>query len=253
MNRVYIVLLITAALAVSSVGATFSIAGLAQLFAGASFSVVLMAASLEFSKLVVAGFLYRYWGHINHLMRTYLCVALGILVAITSMGIFGYLSKAYQTSSLQLVGLNARVNTLKNEYQRIQDEIAQTQAFIDSVPRSRISKKFALHKESQPHLRALRERGEENQRQLHQLELQRLNVQTEVGPIIYVAETFGTEVDRVVRILILLFVSVFDPLAICLVFAANLALRLKEKYRGNERKIAELALAKPVDHRRKSA
>src|SRR3954469_18080527 len=100
MSRVYITLLAIAAFSISSIGATFSIFGLTSLFAGAVFSVGLMAASLEFAKLVTAGFLYRYWGHINHLMRAYLSAAVVTLCLITSMGIFGFLSNAYQQSSM---------------------------------------------------------------------------------------------------------------------------------------------------------
>src|SRR5579862_8299378 len=102
MSRLYIVLLGSAAILISLTGATFSIVGLTSLFAGRALTVGFMAGSLEFAKLVAAGFLYRYWGHINRLMRGYLSMAVIALSAITSMGIFGYLSAAYQKSSLPL-------------------------------------------------------------------------------------------------------------------------------------------------------
>src|SRR5687768_16688758 len=100
MSRLYITLLAIAALAVSVTGAIFSMVGLTSLFAGAVFSVAIMAGALEFAKVVTAGFLYRYWGHVNHVMRVYLSAAVFVLSVITSLGIFGYLSNAYQTSSI---------------------------------------------------------------------------------------------------------------------------------------------------------
>lgn len=249
MSRVYITLLAIAAFSVSSIGATFSIAGLAQLFSGASLTVAIMAGSLEFAKLVAAGFLYRYWGHVNPVMRLYLSFAVAILVGITSMGIFGYLSNAFQKSSLSLKTQKLKLDSLHGENARVLDEIKRIQAVIAEVPRNRISKKFELQKEAEPQFRFLRERSDKILAEIDSMNLIILNTQTKVGPLIYVAEALDTEVDTVARWLILIFVSVFDPLAICLVFAMSLAIRLREKYRGNEAKIAQHALSSPVDHR----
>ena len=84
------------ALSVSGSAAFYSVSGLSKLFAGASFEVIIMASSLEVSKLVIASLLYQYWGTINKFLRTYLVTAAIILVLITSMGIYGFLSAAYQ-------------------------------------------------------------------------------------------------------------------------------------------------------------
>src|SRR5580658_5077833 len=102
MSKVYIRLLAITAAMIALTGASFSIIGLAKIFAGAATAVAAMAGALEVAKLVVTGFLYRYWGHIHKLMRVYLCFAVVTLVGITSVGIFGFLSNAYQVSSLQL-------------------------------------------------------------------------------------------------------------------------------------------------------
>src|SRR5580698_1711472 len=115
MSRVYIALLVISGLCISTIGATFSIFGLAKLFAGAALSVAFMAAALEFSKLVVAGFLYRYWGHINPIMRIYLSAAIVVLVCVTSLGIFGYLSEAYQRSSLDMKTEQIQLKALNDE------------------------------------------------------------------------------------------------------------------------------------------
>ena len=84
------------ALSVSASAAFYSVSGLSKLFAGASFEVIIMAGSLEVSKLVIASLLYQYWDTINKILRTYLAIATVILVLITSMGIYGFLSAAYQ-------------------------------------------------------------------------------------------------------------------------------------------------------------
>ena len=249
MSRVYIGLLVVSGLCISAIGATFSIIGLAKLFAGASSSVAVMAAALEFSKLVVAGFLYRYWGHINKLMRLYLSLALVTLVGVTSLGIFGYLSEAYQRSSLSMKSQEIKMVDLREENARINTEVSEIQKFVAEVPRSRISKKFELEKAAEPRISALRRRSEEIYNEMHELSQNNLIAQTKVGPLVYVADTFHTQVDTVAKYLIFLFVSVFDPLAVCIVFAWSLAIRLREKYRGNENRIAALAFVTPVDHR----
>jgi hypothetical protein len=141
MSKVYIRLLFAAAFIVATTGAAFSIFGLAQLFAGASYSVAFMAAALEFSKLVVTGFLYRYWGHIHAPLRVYLSFAVVTLVTITSVGIFGYLSNAYQISSFSLKNQNLKLVLLEEDNQRILGQIASYRKFIDEIPRSRSTNK----------------------------------------------------------------------------------------------------------------
>lgn len=247
-------LLGAAAFLVSTIGAVFSIVGLTSLFAGATFAVGLMAASLEFAKLVSAGFLYRYWGHINPVMRTYLTGAVVVLSIITSMGIFGYLSNAYQKSSLELNVMQLEMENLRRKDMAVQSEILKIEKFIGEVPASRISKKFALYTESRAHVDQLSAQSKELNLKMEETRRKMLDLETEVGPIVFVAEMVGIPVESVAKFLILVFVSVFDPLAICLVFAMNLAIRIREKYRGDEARIGNLSLTKPVDHRyRKSA
>lgn len=253
MSKYYIAVLAIAAFWVSAVGATFSVIGLTQLFAGASAAVAIMASALEFSKLVTAGFLYRYWAHIGRTMRLYLGVALVVLVSITSLGIFGFLSAAYQKSSLSLNNYELRMSSLQSEEARFRDEINETQKIIDSIPASRISTRLKFQREANERFKELRERIEMTQQEMAFLKSEILETHSKIGPMIYVAEVFGVNVDTVAKFLIFLFVSVFDPLAICLVFATSLAIRLKEKYKGREHKIGELAWNSPVDHRFKKS
>ena len=98
-QKIFPFLIAFSALSVSASAAFYSISGLSKLFAGASLQVIIMASSLEVAKLVIASLLYQYWNSINKALRTYLVTAAVVLVLITSMGIYGYLSNAYQLSS----------------------------------------------------------------------------------------------------------------------------------------------------------
>jgi hypothetical protein len=209
-----------------------------------------MAGALEFAKLVVTGFLYRYWGHISRIMRVYLVFAVIALVGVTSLGIFGYLSNAYQVASLGLRTEQLKLKSSENEAAHIQAQMKQYRHFIDEIPAARISRRFEFQKRYEPELSRLQKRLDAIQGESATLKVRMLASHTELGPVVYVAETFGVETDSVVRFLIFLFVSVFDPLAVCLVFCLNLAIRLREKYRGNETRISAHALHSPVDHRR---
>jgi hypothetical protein len=223
----YIISLAIAAASVSALGAAFSINGLSKLFSGASLAITLMASALEFSKFVVAAFLHRTWPHLNKFYRTYLLVSVIVLSVITSMGIFGFLSDAYQTSSVDLESNQIKIDAMKAEQLRNTNEIARINKAIDEIPASRISKKILARKESEPLIRELDKKTETLADQIKGMDLKILDVKTKVGPLIYVARAFHQDIDSIVKWLILIFVSVFDPLAICLVIATSEALKLK--------------------------
>ena len=126
------------ALLVAGSAAFFSVFGLSKLFAGATLSVVIMAGSLEFAKLISASFLYRYWKSINVLMRSYLTVAIVTLVLITSAGIFGFLSNAYQGATIDFEKQTAtlfynedRLVQLEEDKVYLKDELSQA---VNSLP-----------------------------------------------------------------------------------------------------------------------
>jgi hypothetical protein len=208
-----------------------------------------MAGALEFAKLVVTGFLYRYWGHLHRPIRAYLAFAVVTLVVITSVGIYGFLSSAYQASSVGLRTQQMKIAGLESQKQRLDERAVEIQKFIETIPNSRISKKFELHKSYEPEVRRLREESDTVVAAIETAKAALLNSHVEIGPAIFLAESMGLEIDTVVRWLILIFVLVFDPLAVCLVLCLNIAVRLREKYRGNEQKIGSHAIASPVDHR----
>lgn len=249
MSRIYIRLLTIASSLIAVTGASFSILGLAKLFAGAPVAVGIMAGALEFAKLVATGFLYRYWGHLHRPIRAYLAFAITTLVGITSVGIFGFLSAAYQVSSVGLKTQQLKIEALGRENQAVQSRIAEMRKFIDEIPNSRISKKFEFQQTYEPEIRKLQEESDSIVAKMEGERVKMLTTHVEIGPAIYLAQAFGAEIDTVVKWLIIFFVSVFDPLAICLVLCLNLAIRLREKYRGNEQKIGAHAVTSPVDHR----
>jgi hypothetical protein len=252
-SQTYIYLLAIAATLVSVTGAYFSVTGLATLFSGAAVSVLVMAGALEFSKFVVVGFVYRYWGHIHKPLKVYLIFSVVVLVMITSTGIYGYLSNAYQVASVGLHTHIMKMENLEAEKERIDTQISEMQAFIENIPKSRITKKFEFHREYEPKIKRLRKQAELVITEIAAKKQEFLSMQTKAGPAVYLAKTFGTDVDTVVSWFILVFVSVFDPLAVSLVFSLNLLIRLREKYRGDEYKIGARSLTSPVDHRFKRA
>lgn len=249
MSKVYIRLLAVAAFVIAVTGATFSIAGLAKLFAGAATAVAFMAGALEFAKLVVTGFLYRYWGHIHRPMRIYLTCAVVTLVAITSVGIFGFLSHAYQVSSMDFKTKELQIKALQAEGAGIDKQMTEIRRFINEIPRNRITKKFEFQRRYEPELQKLQRRTTEIFTEVEKEKISMLKTHAEIGPIVYLAQAIGAEVDTVVKWLIFIFVLVFDPLAVSLVFCLNIAIRLREKYRGNEVRISAHSMTTPVDHR----
>ena len=247
------------ALSVSASAAFYSVSGLAKLFAGASFEVIIMAGSLEFSKLVIASLLYQYWDTINKWLRTYLTIAAVTLVLITSMGIYGFLSAAYQETYQKLVVQQNQIEFLDSkakfyeedvtrydqELERISNNIAtlsnarsqQIQVRDTSVVggvRTTISTaelrlaqgRIDVEEENRKSVQSKREVAADS---LQTIKLKILDLQNqsdtvgELGPLQYLSGLTGTPMDKIINILLLVIIFVFDPLAISMVVAANFA------------------------------
>lgn len=247
------------ALSVSASAAFYSVSGLSKLFAGASFEVMVMAGSLEVSKLVIASLLYQYWDTLNKILRTYLSMAAVTLVLITSMGIYGFLSAAYQETYQKLTVTQNQIEFLENkakfyeddvirydeELKRISDNIgtlsnAKSQQIqvrdttVSSGVRNTIStaelrlaqSRIAVEEENR---KAVNERRNVAADSLQKYKLQILELQNnadtvgELGPLQYLSGLTGTPMDKIINILLLVIIFVFDPLAISLVVAANFA------------------------------
>jgi hypothetical protein len=260
------------ALSVSASAAFYSVSGLSKLFAGASLEVIIMAGSLEFAKLVTASLLYQYWDTINKTLRTYLSIATIILVLITSMGIYGFLSAAYQETYFKLTAvenqkgfIQQKINFYQNDVTRYDTEIERISSNISTLSNAKASSIQIRDTTvsggfrqtiSTTELRMAQNRiniEEENRKlaqekrtiasdslqkfQLQVLELDNNNeVAGELGPLQYLSGLTGIPMDRIINWLLLVIIFVFDPLAISLVVAANFSFDQaypKRKYRDN--------------------
>ena len=260
------------ALSVSASAAFYSVSGLSKLFAGASLEVIIMAGSLEFAKLVTASLLYQYWDTINKTLRTYLSISTVVLVLITSMGIYGFLSAAYQETYSKLSTIEnqkgfiqKKVDFYQNDVTRYDKEIERISSNISTLSNAKASSIQVRDTSvsggirttiSTTELRMAQSRiniEEENRKfsqekrsiasdslqkfQLQVLKLDNNNeVAGELGPLQYLSGLTGYSMDIIINWLLLIIIFVFDPLAISLVVAANFAFDQaypKRKYKEN--------------------
>ena len=216
------------ALTIAGSAAFFSVFGLSKLFAGAQLAVIIMAGSLEFGKLVAASFLYRFWDKINPLHRTYMTIATVILVLITSAGIFGFLSNAYQGAtvgfekeSTALIYKEDRLDQLTDDKKFLKEEM---EAAIAELPDNYRTAKRKLREEYQPKINKINDDMISLKSEIGDLKIQLVETGVEVGPAIYLARVFDTDVDTVVKFFIFVLIFVFDPMAVLFVISYNVAL-----------------------------
>ena len=225
------------ALIIAGCAAFFSVTGLGVLFSGASTAVMVMAGSLEFAKLVAATYLKQTWDEIKGFNKWYLTISVGILMMITSAGIFGYLSNAFQAQSLQLqqVDREVLVYTTKIEQNTAQITQLNTQLGQLSSTQSTILEKGTVNnrllrsidnKDRQvatinKKISTLQDENAKNNDKINEIKIKNLDLEKEVGGFRFIAEAFGIELKNVVKFFIFLIVIVFDPLAIALIIAFN--------------------------------
>ena len=247
------------ALSVSASAAFYSVFGLSKLFAGASTEVIIMAGSLEIAKLVTASLLYQYWDSINKILRAYLATATVILVLITSMGIYGFLSAAYQETFNQLTIVENEKKFIQQKVDFYQQDVTryekELQQILDNITSLSEARSVSIQVKdtsvvggvrntiSTVDLRASQARltVEENkrkdvnlkrdiavdslrtyQRQILELD-NNVEVAGELGPLKYLSGLTGYPMDKIINLLLLVIIFVFDPLAVSLVIAANFA------------------------------
>tara|TARA_R100000030_G_scaffold27729_1_gene20177 strand:- start:1157 stop:2011 length:855 start_codon:yes stop_codon:yes gene_type:complete len=217
------------ALLIAGSAAAFSVFGLSKLFAGAALSVIIMAGSLEFGKLVAASFLYRYWNDINRLLKVYMTIGVITLVLITSAGIFGYLSNAYQGAtvnfekqSTSLLYKEDRLEQLEEDKIYLKEELEES---IASLPENYITAKRKLREEYNPKVLDINDQILKIKQEIGDLKISLVETGVDVGPAIYLARVFDTDIDTVVKFFIFILIFVFDPMAIALVLAYNRTLQ----------------------------
>lgn len=253
-------LLAFSAIFIALCAACFSVYGIATLFAGATISVIIMGTSLEIGKLVGVTFLYRYWGKTKAYLKAYLSIATIMLMLITSMGIFGYLSAAYQKSSIEFGVTQEKIKTTEEQKGYYQDKITASKKRVEDLTKLRSSQETRMSEvltneflsRNPLQLKQLQQQTvdlitdtdksikEENTKiqtsiddvrkiddQVNQLKLgtaEKKDVQT----FKFVADALGLPLDTVARWFILMIIFVFDPLAIGLILAYNIAVYRKE-------------------------
>jgi hypothetical protein len=214
------------ALALSGIAAYYSVVGLAAIFTGAFWPIVFMGSVLEASKLVTTSWLYRNWKNCPFLLKSYLTAAVIILMMITSMGIFGYLSKAHIDSTLDAGANMVEVKTLNQQ---------------EKIAKERLDYLLARAKDPSTASNRLDKQIQDTQKELNDISKKKLpllkesnKLVAEVGPIKYVGDMiYGTDddnaIDKAVRLVIMLIMVVFDPLAVLLLIAANMSLKIEKE------------------------
>jgi hypothetical protein len=269
-KNLILVLVILSALTISGAAAYFSVYGLSKLFAGAGVAVIIMASVLEVSKLITAFTLHERKDVLPKLLKVYLGIAVVVLMIITSAGIYGFLSNAYQITATKntivekevsiidakVENLSTRLSDYQNERESIVSDIRELRtglssgtqvSYIDknsgekiTTSSASIRKSLEVQLEDATKRRDLVSKNiEEISAQIDSLKIGILDKQlnndaaAELGPLIYLSNITGIEMDRVINYFILMIIFVFDPLAICLVISISYLSESKREIKTN--------------------
>jgi hypothetical protein len=259
MKKLFPWVIALSALAVSSSAAFYSIYGLGKMFAGATNQVMILAGSLEFAKLVTASLLYQYWEKLNGILKMYLLIATLVLILITSAGIYGFLSSAYQDTAFKVESQDKNVSMLDNNIESIkratntyQSQVDQKNSRVEKLTNIRINLQNTQDtlirrsastkgvrqqitdidteiKRLDSEVGVLNDSISSKNNSINIIEAKKLEISSdsdlakEVGPLKYIAGLTGKPLDVVVNWYIIILMLVFDPLAIALVISANFA------------------------------
>ncbi len=252
-----IIIVFLSAISISVIAAGYSIAGLTALFAGAVVPIIAMGSALEVGKLVAASWLYNNWRNklVPKTIRAYLTFAVIVLVFITSMGIFGFLSKAHLDQVQPQSGNNIKIELIDsqlNQQQIIIDRSQKTLTLLDQTLEKYIDMEYVTRglkerEKQKPEREALTlaineasDKISELSNKKGALQLEQDKIEAEVGPIKYIAEliygdTAKDHFDEAVRWVIIVLIFVFDPLAVLLLIAANISLRSRNLVKEEEK------------------
>lgn len=264
MFNAYITLFI--ALSISATAAYYSIAGLIAIFSAAAMPIAIMGAVLETGKVATTAWLHRNWKTAPRFMKIYLTTAVGVLMFITSMGIFGYLSKAHINQSTgmgesktRIEKLEIKVEAERRTIKRAENEIGVLDSALDRyIELGAVSTSLRKREEQESDrlrlnkiIKSAQVRLDKHLEEKATLELDIKNFEAEVGPVKYIAELLYGEgetshIEDAVRFVILILVFVFDPLAILLLVAADISLEnYKKEKRKKERALQRQNAPKP--------
>jgi hypothetical protein len=246
-------LLLSTALTLSAIAAYYAVAGLMAIFAASAIPIMIMGGTLEASKLVVASWLYRNWKQIPFLMKSYFTTALVILMLLTSMGIFGYLSKAHLDQAIPSGDVASKLNLIDEKIKTQKDNVDTSRKAIQQMD-AQVDQTLSRSDDTKGAERAVVIRRQQQKERAilladigaAQKEIAKLNeerapiaaevrkVEAEVGPIKYIAALLYDQTDegmleKSVRIVIIMIVLVFDPLAVLMLIAYNREVRMEEE------------------------
>lgn len=241
----FIILIFLTAIAISSVAAYFSLVGLGALFEATFWGVVIMGACLEVGKIVATKWVHANWRNpaAPIYFRTLFCIFIAVLMTITSLGIYGYLSKGHLEQQAPIEGTQIQVAQLETQIKQKQDENSRLEERLAQI--SRITDR-SLEQSGRAGLRAASQQKSESkavQDQINQnnqaindlntklvpLKVASAETEAKLGPLKYVAELFGWDADTAVRIIIVLIMIAFDPLALSLFIAASISLQDRQR------------------------
>ena len=268
-ERIFPFIIALSALSVSASAAFYSVSGLSKLFAGAAFAVIVMAASLEVAKLVIASLLYQYRKTLPLLLKTYLSIACFVLILITSMGIYGFLSAAYQETSAKAGSIDSQIALIETKRDNVKEQLTVYNAekstingaisdlrtglsnnkiqytnaegvvitTTSSSTRKSLEKQLdqAINRQTQINSKVdtLNQRLFDYETEIVEVSINN-DIAGELGPLKYLSGLTGIPMDQIIKYLLLTIIFVFDPLAIALVIAANFAFaKLIPKTREN--------------------
>ena len=269
-ERTFPFLIALSALSVSASAAFYSVTGLGMLFAGASIAVMIMASCLEIAKLIIASLLYQYRKTLPKLLKIYLTIAAVVLVLITSAGIYGYLSNAYQTTKDQSTIVESKIKALESKkklFEETRDNILKEKQSITNLQGTLSQSSTTQYTDRNGNLvvrsnnaaiRNIESASKSNEKLSAKIDVVNDSIfsienkiletknsslaSSELGPLKYISTLTGVAMDKIINWYILVIIFVFDPLAISLVIAANFAFsQLKKK----EQPIIEPIIEKP--------
>lgn len=239
----FISILLVVTLAIAASAAFFSVFGLTSLFVGVFIPILIMGSALEAGKLIAASFLYRFWGKITFFIKAYLIASVLILMLITSVGIFGYLTAAYQRDTIPLKELTQRIETNQIELDRLTERKKEIDKQIAELPHNYVTARQNLMRTFKPELDALGPRIDELLEEISKDQSAKLATEAHVGPILFVAKVLDRDPDDAVFYFTLLIMIVFDPLAVALTLATNMAIKERSERLSKLRNVSE----EPVD------
>ena len=255
-----IILTFISAISISLIAAGYSIIGLATLFAGAATPIIAMGSALEVGKLVAASWLYNNWNdNIPKTLKAYLFTAIIVLVFITSMGIFGFLSKAHLdqvrptgNNAVQIALIDKQINQQELIIERAENTLNRLDKALDVyIAKEYVSRGLKERKKQKEERDFLNTEIKNAMDEIAKLvnaksdiDIAQLKIEADVGPLKYVAELIYGEnakdnFDSAVRIIILILIFVFDPLAVLLLIAANISLKQWRDKRNEKKRIEE--------------